>query len=145
MAEGLKQLLLRSGQIETGAIAAIEAIDLDRHLFAFKLRREADEGNHDIGLLGAGHGFVKLCLGRRLPLEGEAAAGLIAGVGVFDAEVVRIGVGEVDRDDGLLGNCISGGAVGEAPGTAWKLPNDGKVRGLRRLPSERTLPSRMKR
>ena len=76
--QGFKQFLLRCGQVEAGAISAVETVDLDLHLFAFKLRREAYKGDHHIGLPGASHGLVKLRLGWRLPLEGEAAAGPIA-------------------------------------------------------------------
>ena len=47
--------------------------------------------------------------------------------------------------DGILGNCMMGGAVGEAPGTAWKLPITERSLPWRRLPSEITLPSRRKR
>ncbi len=50
--ERLEQVLLRGWQIERGAIAAIEAADLDAHLLAFELWREPDECHDDVGLPG---------------------------------------------------------------------------------------------
>ncbi len=78
-----QQLLLRRGQIEAGAIAAIEAVDLDGHLFAFKLRREADECDDDIGFLGTRNGLIDLRLRWSFPFQRHAAAGLIGGVRIL--------------------------------------------------------------
>ena len=63
----LEQLLLRRRQVEAGAVAAVEAVDLDPHLLAFELRRETDEGHHDVGFLRARDGLVELRLARALP------------------------------------------------------------------------------
>src|ERR1035441_3489356 len=49
----LKQFFLRGGQIEAGAVAAIEPLNLDGHLLAFKLRRKTNEGDHHICFLSA--------------------------------------------------------------------------------------------
>ena len=73
--EGFKQFLLWRGQVEAGAVAAAEAGNLDGHLFAFELRREADKSHDDARLFGAGDGFIDLRLCGRFPFERDAAAG----------------------------------------------------------------------
>ena len=127
---GFQQLLLRRGQVDAGAVAAFEAVDLDPHLFAFELWRKADKSNYDIGFFGPGHGLVKLGLGRRFPLESEAAAGLVAGVRVFQAEAVRVGVSEIHRDGRLLGELHHRRGGGRCSGYGFEVAHRGKVVAL---------------
>ena len=143
--QGLEEFLLRSGQIEAGAVTAAEAVDVNVHLFALELRREADEGDHNIGLFGASDGLIQLGLWRRLPLERYAAAFLVAGVGVLELELVRVGVSKVEgdrRDQRRIHDRRRGGG---SAGRAVKLPRAEMSASLRRLPSETILPSTSRR
>ncbi len=125
--ERFQQFLLRRGQIEAGAVAAVEAVDLDAHLFAFELRREADEGHDDIGFFGAGDGFVELGLRRRFPLERDAAAGAVAGVRILEHELMRFGVGEVDGDGRDFGEVHHRRRGGRCAGRGFEVAHRGEI------------------
>ncbi len=57
---GFDQIFFRLGKIDAGAIAAEKSRFTHRHLFTFKLTGDADDGDHDIGILCRCNG-----LGRR--------------------------------------------------------------------------------
>ena len=128
--DGFEEILLGCGQDNLGAVAAGEAVDLDGHLFAFELRREADEGYNDIGLFGCGYGFIELSLRGCGPLEVESAAGLVAGVAVFQFEFVRVGVGEVDGDDDWCSTVHDGRGAGACAGGGFEVAHRGEIERL---------------
>ncbi len=107
---GLEHLLLRRGKRNGGAVAAVEPLDLDGHLFAFQQRRQTDKGDDDIGLSCCGDGLLQLRLRRRLPLERDATPGEVSRVVVEELDRVRSGVVEVD----LEANVFEGG------GNRWR-------------------------
>ena len=45
------------GKIDAGAISAEESRFTHRHLFAFELAGDADDGDYDVGILRSGDGF----------------------------------------------------------------------------------------
>ena len=97
--DGFEKLLLRGGQVDAGAVAAGEAFEVDGHLLAFELGREADEGDGHVGLLCGGDGFVAQSGGGGFP--GEIDAGGAGAVEVFEADGVGFCVGEGDgREEG---------------------------------------------
>jgi len=59
---GFKEFLLRGGQVDAGAVAAVKAGNLDAHLLAFKLRGQAPTNAMTTSDLWRGNGFVKLGL-----------------------------------------------------------------------------------
>jgi hypothetical protein len=128
--QGFKQLLLGRGQVQAGAVAAVEAVDLDVHLFAFKLRGKSDESYHYISLLRLGDGFGKLGVGGRHPTEREPPAGLVAGVRVLEAELMRIGVGEIDRDGGNPVVCLLWRCGGRGSGRRVEIAHGRKIAAL---------------
>ena len=56
LGQGFQQVLFRLGQIEAGAVAAVEARLGDQHLFAFKLTGNAHNRHHYIGVLRRSRG-----------------------------------------------------------------------------------------
>ena len=66
---GFEQLLLCGGQRDVGAVAAGEAGDVDGHLFAFEVGREADEGEDYVGFLDDVEGLVAEGFDGRGPLR----------------------------------------------------------------------------
>ena len=50
--DALQQLLLRAGQADVCAVTTGKTGHLDRHLFALQLRRQAQDHDHRLGLLG---------------------------------------------------------------------------------------------
>ena len=102
---GFEKLLLRGGEGDVGAVAAGEAGDLDGHLFAFEVGREADEGEGDVGFVDGFEGLGAEWFDGRHPLEREACSEEAFGVGVGDLDGMRLGVADVEFDGG------GGGAV----------------------------------
>ena len=97
--DGFEQVLLRGGEIDGGAVAAGEAVEMNRHLFAFERRREADEDDGDLGSFCGSDGFVAKCGGGCFP--GEVDACRTGAVEIFKADGVGLGVGERDgREEG---------------------------------------------
>ena len=58
-AQRFEQVLLRRGKFNAGAVAAVEAVDVHIHLFAFKIGREADECDDGIGVLCRLNGLAR--------------------------------------------------------------------------------------
>ncbi len=54
---GFDQRFFRLGQVDAGAVAAEEARLIHRHLFAFKLAGDADDGDDDISIFRSGQRF----------------------------------------------------------------------------------------
>ena len=81
-ASGFQQIFLRGGQIDRGAVAAAEAVELDGHFLALQIRREADEGDDDVGVFRGFDGLVAQSAGGRLP--GEIDAGGAGAVEIFE-------------------------------------------------------------
>ena len=52
-----EQVLFGLGQIEAGAVAALEAFFVDLHLFAFEFAGDADNGDDDVGVFRGFDGF----------------------------------------------------------------------------------------
>src|SRR5580704_3905898 len=55
--DGADQVLLDFGQVEAGAVAAFEAVDVDIHFFSLQSGGEAHTENDRIRLAGGGQGF----------------------------------------------------------------------------------------
>jgi hypothetical protein len=64
-----EQLLLGGGKCDVGAVATREAGDVNRHLFAFKIGRETNEGDGHIGFFDDVDRLVTERLYGRGPLE----------------------------------------------------------------------------
>src|ERR1035437_2491555 len=92
--DAFEEPLLRSGQIDTGAISSSEAFYLDWHFFPLKLSREASESNDDVGVFCGCYGFIELWLCGRLTAESGASTGTIARVAVLDSNRVGFCVGQ---------------------------------------------------
>ncbi len=84
------------GEGDVGAVATGEAGDVDRHLFAFEVGREADEGDDYIGFLDDVERLRAEGFDWGGPLEREAGAEEAGAVGVGDFEGVGFGVFEVE-------------------------------------------------
>ena len=66
---------------------------MDGHLFAFEVGGDADEGEDDVGVLCGLDGFVAESLGGGAPFERDGCAEQRRFEDVFDADVMRMGIG----------------------------------------------------
>src|SRR5580658_5911398 len=75
------QVLFRLRQVDAGAVSTEEAGFTDRHLFSFKLARDAHNGNYDIRILCSCDRFRRwgaVCLGPDQLCLGSPLSGSIS-------------------------------------------------------------------
>ncbi len=94
----LQHLLLRSGQFNAGAVAAVESFDVHRHLLPFQLRRKSNERHHHVCLLCSLHCSLSLGIDCRHPVQRDACAEEPCLVCVLDANRMRLRVCKVQRE-----------------------------------------------
>ncbi len=92
--DGFQHLLLRLGQDQAGAVAAVEARIVDLHFFAFEIGRQADKGDDGVGRFGRVHRAVDQRVLGGHPVERRGA--VVIGAHIVDAHAVRLGVVESD-------------------------------------------------
>ena len=98
------ELLLAAGSSMLRPVAAVEAIDVNRHLFAFKFGAEAEKEKNYIGVPGSGDSLPAKGVERRLPVEGESRAEEGRIVRVFDPDCMgqRVREGQIEGRGGRV-------------------------------------------